>query len=772
MPGQFIHYAYPILILILSLFFIFRIRVGQNRRASGAGYIYAGLIIAFIFSLINLLQQFPGYDDWFLEGIYPVIVVVKFITLAAGLVLFLIGMAFHFSDWKDQLEESDRHLTKLKLLERIQYECRRPFPTVELLDRVLGLLQDGLGEKSGAVYLYDPERKEFDLVSSSGFNENEISLLKHYPKGSNIISSAIENRRSLITEDFRSFGGKAQVAVSKFKSMAIFPLVSGKSRLGALLFFSSDSSRYDDDFVDLVKPIAGWLSERLEVLRLGRDYRRTVVEVEELENETEHYLRKLGKITEIVRDTVTPAEYASVVRELVDVDDVLMVGLEEDKLNIYGGTTDRIDFSDKFKTALENALGKGRTVVLNQEENGEDGRVHIAGASLVLPVGSRDDALLLRRRNDSISFTEREMESLRIAATLAGMIISFEREREIAETRGGSFAAIAEVLRIHHDDHTPRELLSEFIDRMSGNIPADTVMILFEREGELLKTLHANIDMADLSDLEIELGESSTGRAAAIKTPEYSFGITSVAQSLGHFHAQNKVHFRNLFGSDRLPLFMGDYPLMIDNRTEYLFTVFEFNAGTLSGKERHQFYGIVSGLMNIKLNLIAERDRVENGQLESADQSREPGPSVDANAAVKPAYHPHKRVLVVADQPVILELVTSMCRELGYEIISSANPSEGFREFESSSPSAILADMSTAPAGDLEITDLARQSLNIWEMIERIHATDPDLPIIAMTGAGKKIQRERFQAAGIRGVLYKPFQISQLAEILHRAGIS
>ena len=774
MPGQFIHYAYPILILILSLFFVFRIRVGQQRRASGAGYIYSGLIIAFLFSLINLLQHFPKYDDWFLEGIYPVIVIIKFIMLAAGLILFIIGMAFHFSDWKEQLEISDRHLTKLRLLEQIQYECRRPFQTVELLDRVLGFLQEGLDEKSGAVYLYSSERNEFDLVSSSGFTDDETALLKHYPMGANIISGAIENRQALITGDFRSFGGKAQVALSKYKAMAIFPLVSGKSRLGALLFFSNDSSRYDDHFVDLVKPIAGWLSERLEVLRLGRDFRRTVVRAEKSENEIEHYLRKLAKITEAVRDTVVPSEYAGVVRELVDVDDVLLVGLENDNLKIYGGTTDRIDFSENFTGALERALAKGRTVVLNQEETGEDSKVQIVGASLLLPVGSRDDALLLRRRNDTINFTEREMESLGIAATLAGMIISFELEKDIANARGGIFEGIAEILRIRSSNISDKELLFEFVDRISNKLPPDTVLILYKREEEHLKAVHANIDLADLSELEIEFGESSTGRAAAIKSSDYSFGTTAVAQSLGHFHAQNKVHFRSLFGADRLPIYMGDYPITLNNRSEYLFSIFEFKSGPLTGRERHQFYNIVCGLVNIKLNLIdvTEREK-DSSQIKETNQNNGERPSDESNPPrSRQPYRPIKRILIVADQPVILELISSMCRELGHEIISASNPAEGISKFEETSPSAVLVDMSTSPAGDLEITDLARQSLGTWEMIERIHVSSPDLPIIAMTGAGKKIQKERFQAVGVRGILYKPFQMSQLAEILNKAGIS
>ncbi len=762
MPEQLVHFAYPVLVLIVSLFFIFRIRIGRDKKAAGVSYIYTGLLLIFLFTIFNLIQQFPDYYDWFLEGVYPVLVAVKFLVLALGLILLLIGTAYHFGDWNDRLELSESHLTKLRLLEQIQYDCRHPFQTIELLDHVLERLLDGLGEKSGAVYLYQGDRKEFDLVSSRGFTPEEKALLKHYPEAGNIISNALDNRLNLATGDFRSFGGTAQVALSKFGSMAVLPLISGKSRLGALLFFSEDSSRYDERFMELVKPIAGWLSERLEVLRLGRDFRRTLTMVDESERNIEHYMRKLGKITEAVRDTVGPSEYASVVRELVEVDEVLLLGLDNDNLQIYGGTTDRIEFSEKFTQALISALSKGRTVVLNQEEIASNGENRMSGSSLLLPIGRGDDAILLRRKSESMSFTEREMNSLKIAATLAGMIISHQSERETASARSKSFEVITETLRIVPPGRDIRAFLRGAVDQISGHLEPGTIAILYARENTLLKAVHSTIDMADISDLEIEFGESCTGRAAALKTAEFAFGATAVTASLGSFHAQNRIRFRNLFGSHGLPVFFGDYPILINGRTDYLLTFIEFNRGPLKGKERHQLYSIITGFMNLRAELISCPEVTETGpETEAGDKRRNDVPPL------KP-----RKILVVADQPVILDLVSSMCQGLGFEAVTAVNPIEGLENFEKYLPAAVLVDMSAALAGEnLETTDMAHQEFTIWEMLSRIRGTTRAVPLIALMGAARRISRERLLAAGIHGVLYKPFQISQLSEISKRAGI-
>lgn len=765
MPAQLVHFAYPILILVIGFFFAYRFkRETENRH--GIGYIYAGLTVVFIFTLLNLMEYLPGYDDWFLEGVYPLLVVLNFVVLAIGLVLFIYGLASVFAGWQEKVEESEVHLSKLRLLEQIEYECRRPLQTVELLDRVLSLLLEGLSERSGAVYLYEPDRKGFDMVSSKGFTDRELTLLKHYPLGTNIISNSIENRRPMVTGDFRSFGGKAQIALNRFGAMAVFPLVSGKSRLGALIFFARERSRYDEQFTELVKPITGWLSERLEVLRLGRDFRRTVARQEKREAELDHYLRKLSRITEAVRDTVGVSEYAMIVKELIDVDAVYLIGIKEDEIHPYGGTTDRMEFSEEFTRAVIRAMRRGRAVVLNQEEEEEGGQKKIIGSNLMLPIGIRDDTLLLQRKGDPINLTEREMKSLAIAATLAGMVIAHQEEKGLSAARIKAFSSIDDILRLRlTKDDTCEEFIRKFTERVSENLGYSTILLVCRRSGDTLQGYYCNVDLIDMSSIEIELGESIAGRSAAMKREEFAFGYTAVSQYLGRFQGYNKVNFRNLFGDNGIPAFFGCYPILMSNRTEYLLMAFEFDPESLSGKERHQFYSVITALINIRMEFLAIR--------QNESKTVEKPVETDDAPVQEPLHIKTKKILVVADQKVIAELVSSMCESLGHEVVTASNPSQGLAQFKSSVISAVLTDMST-PNGPEEVatTDLAGQGVSVWDMFKEMRASSEDIPIIAMIGAGRQVDREEYRSAGVHGILYKPFQISQLARILNRAGIS
>ncbi len=93
MSGQIIASVYFIISIALSIFIIYRLGIGKNRQAGGGGFIYAGLILIVISSGVNLLQQLPGYSQWFLPGFYPYIIFIKFILLAAGFILLAAGLS-------------------------------------------------------------------------------------------------------------------------------------------------------------------------------------------------------------------------------------------------------------------------------------------------------------------------------------------------------------------------------------------------------------------------------------------------------------------------------------------------------------------------------------------------------------------------------------------------------------------------------------------------------------------------------------------------------
>ena len=140
MPQIYVHFAYPVLIIVLALFFIYRLKIAQTKNTGGVGLIYSGLALTFLVSILFLVEQHPDFSDWFLEGIYPIIVILEFALLAVGLILFSAGLVIYFSYWGDRISEVDIHLNKLKLLEKIQQECRAPYPVPELVNRVLANL--------------------------------------------------------------------------------------------------------------------------------------------------------------------------------------------------------------------------------------------------------------------------------------------------------------------------------------------------------------------------------------------------------------------------------------------------------------------------------------------------------------------------------------------------------------------------------------------------------------------------------------------------------
>jgi hypothetical protein len=222
---QIISILYPIIVIILSIFAVYRLKIGRTPHAAGSGFVYTGLILIFISSLINLLTQHPDYSYWFLDGVYPLIELLIFISLASGATILLIGLVLFFSFWGDRDIEVSNHLEKLKLLDNIQQESRYPQPLPELLDRTLRSILGGMAEEAGAVFLLNRAQRKFVLVTGVGLSKEETTLLEYYPYGRNIVTQAIEDETPMVSSDFRSLGGKAQLAASKFRSIFVLPLI-------------------------------------------------------------------------------------------------------------------------------------------------------------------------------------------------------------------------------------------------------------------------------------------------------------------------------------------------------------------------------------------------------------------------------------------------------------------------------------------------------------------------------------------------------------------
>ncbi|MCF7802612.1 MAG: PAS domain S-box protein [Candidatus Marinimicrobia bacterium] len=107
-------------------------------------------------------------------------------------------------------------------------------------------------------------------------------------------------------------------------------------------------------------------------------------------------------------------------------------------------------------------------------------------------------------------------------------------------------------------------------------------------------------------------------------------------------------------------------------------------------------------------------------------------------------------LLVVDDEEPLRQLMKESFTAQGYRVLTAPNGKEAFQIVSTSNPKI-----------DLVLTDIGLPDINGGRLIMQIHATNPDLPVIAMTGYVDNQTRDELLSAGARSVVTKPFNIEQ-----------
>lgn len=120
-----------------------------------------------------------------------------------------------------------------------------------------------------------------------------------------------------------------------------------------------------------------------------------------------------------------------------------------------------------------------------------------------------------------------------------------------------------------------------------------------------------------------------------------------------------------------------------------------------------------------------------------------------------------KRILIVEDEPDLLEVLSLLLQEAGYEV----NPAEH-------ALAAIFAAVRAAP--DLILVDIRMPIMNGLELVRelRTHRDTCHFRIVALTGYDTPENRAAAKKAGCDGYLTKPIEpgrfLAQVAEFLAR----
>jgi signal transduction histidine kinase/CheY-like chemotaxis protein/ligand-binding sensor domain-containing protein len=117
-----------------------------------------------------------------------------------------------------------------------------------------------------------------------------------------------------------------------------------------------------------------------------------------------------------------------------------------------------------------------------------------------------------------------------------------------------------------------------------------------------------------------------------------------------------------------------------------------------------------------------------------------------------------ERILVVDDEPAVLNIVRRFLELLGYTVDEFTDPCAALESFAKKAASYHLV-----------FTDFAMPGMNGIDLAQRIRALRTDIPIILCTGFGGAVNEEATRLVGITQVVNKPYQKQTIADAISAA---
>jgi len=137
----------------------------------------------------------------------------------------------------------------------------------------------------------------------------------------------------------------------------------------------------------------------------------------------------------------------------------------------------------------------------------------------------------------------------------------------------------------------------------------------------------------------------------------------------------------------------------------------------------------------------------------AAPVAEDPDLSTQASAA---GARPEERldILLVDDEPDVLEAVCELLVVLGYRVRTAMDGREALERFQSGIPV------------DLVLMDLTMPRMDGREAFEAFHALRPDLPVVLYSGYSEQESLHAFKGGGPAAFIQKPFLMAQLQKVL------
>jgi len=114
-------------------------------------------------------------------------------------------------------------------------------------------------------------------------------------------------------------------------------------------------------------------------------------------------------------------------------------------------------------------------------------------------------------------------------------------------------------------------------------------------------------------------------------------------------------------------------------------------------------------------------------------------------------------ILLVEDEPQLLEVAKTLLEMLGFSIIEASNGVEAIEQYRKNAAEITLV-----------LTDIGMPLMNGYQLIQELKKINPKLPIIVSSGFGDAIVTTKIAPGEIAGLISKPYSFDQLREVLDK----
>ena len=120
---------------------------------------------------------------------------------------------------------------------------------------------------------------------------------------------------------------------------------------------------------------------------------------------------------------------------------------------------------------------------------------------------------------------------------------------------------------------------------------------------------------------------------------------------------------------------------------------------------------------------------------------------------------PPRTILLVDDDPLILELGRELLEYLGYRVETAAEAVQALEVFQSQ-------------GADLVILDYQLPGADGYQLLQGLRALAAGVRVLVASGFLSNRDLARLQAGGIQGIIYKPFRLAELQRQIEAARVS